>query len=244
MAQIIKKNLNLEEEYEEQKSKFKTSLFICIGCFVGFLPLSALSLGILAIPIMLGFLISGVYAAIFHKKYSILESGVFGEDELSDIIKRLPDEYYGFQNASVCFEGKKSELDMIVVGPTGVFVIENKNMNGHIVGDAENSHWIQHKIGRQGGEYSKEFYSPVKQVGTHVYRLAKNMRNNGFNTYVNAAVYFSNPEATVSISGEQKTPVFSCSNDETDGLLAYIQNRQAVLSVSDINKLCAFINKL
>lgn len=90
------------------------------------------------------------------------------------------------------------------------FIIETKNMNGTIVGNYDAQYWTQRKIGRNGTPYSGQLYSPVKQVKTHVYRLANYLRKENINVFVDAMVYFSNPNSVVQVTGfSAGTPVFS-----------------------------------
>ena len=81
-------------------------------------------------------------------------AGLAGEVATANFIAKFPDSFSGFQNLNVTYEGKKSELDMVVVGPTGVYIIETKNHNGHIQGNFESHDWVQFKTGRAGGQYS------------------------------------------------------------------------------------------
>ena len=132
---------------------------------------------------------------------------------------------------------------MIVVGPTGVFVIETKNIGGTIIGNYNDANWTQHKIGRKGTPYSNTFYSPVKQTGTQVYRLANYLKNNGISVYVNSIIYFSNPETTVDIEGSQtKAIIFSATSNSEYEICDYILNNPHSITTENINKIVALLN--
>ena len=86
---------------------------------------------------------------------------------------------------------------MVVVTPTGVWIIEDKNITGSVFGNYDSPMWTQRKEGRQGGSYTKTFCNPNKQVGMHTYRLAHLLRDNGFSVYVKDMVYFANSETVI-----------------------------------------------
>ena len=192
MAKIIKKNDDLSKEYKRYKKK---TILCMVACFLVFCLIQII--GPIALVGVVGCMI------LFGKcgnKVGILQSGLEGEEMTADIISAFPDSFYGFQNVKITYEGKTSEIDMIVVGPTGVFIIETKNMTGTIIGDYEDQEWV-HKKQVNGVTQSKKFYSPVKQVGTHVYRLANYLKDNGCSVYVASLVFFENKDADVQISG-------------------------------------------
>lgn len=255
MAKIIKKTSDLEKEYLKYKKSAKASLRNAALCFLGVIigiVLTCLGMNYefsASIGIVLMF-VSGVLGAWFfagisnyENKAEIVAKGIEGEFTTQELIKSLPDNYYGFSNVQVTYEGQTSELDMIVVGPGGVFVIETKNLNGEIRGTYISRNWVQRKVGRGGSPYSNEFYSPVKQIGTHIYRLANFLRDNGAFTYVNGAVYFSNIEANVEVLGESNgIPVFSCWDHGEELLKDYILADEKKLNAETINKICKLLS--
>ncbi len=129
-----------------------------------------------------------------------------------------------------------------MVGPTGVFVVETKNRKGKIVGNFDEREWVQCKIGRGGTPYKNEFYSPVKQVSTHIYRLVGFLKENGLRTHVSGAVYFPSFETSLSLKGTPgDLPVFCASNGGKTALKNYILQKDATLSPEYVAKLCALL---
>lgn len=145
------------------------------------------------------------------KRTAILKRGLEGEERTEKLLSKLPDSYTILSDLTIHAGGKESQIDHIVVGPTGVFVIETKNLNGVITGNATNQELYQHKTGRAGGQYGKSFYNPVKQVATHVWRVALFLKEHRLQTWVYGVVFFSNQEAHVNVSAPAgfETPVFS-----------------------------------
>lgn len=234
MAKIITKNNHLLEQYKQNKRLRNWSyvvIFVDLMMFMFSIEHIGASFQPVALLCMILFLASGFAASHYSKKTNSLHSGLQGEEATAKIIASLPDTYTGFQNIQVTHDGKTSELDMAVVGPTGVFIIETKNMNGTIVGNYEHAKWVQEKIGRKGTPYSKNFHSPIKQVGTHVYRLAHYLRGQKCNVHIDDIVYFSNPDTTVRLTGTpSKTPVFSASGNGGREICNYILENEQVLS--------------
>lgn len=247
MAQVIKKNNDLKRQARHCKSTVILSWLASAVCFVLlFLNIFLYQIHTLWIyvPLVVGIVISGVIHKITARKYDILRAGLEGENvAVKRISECLPKNYYIFQNVKVSYEGKTSEIDMVVVGKTGVYIIEVKNHKGTIVGRPDAQYWEQRKLG-DGTLQTKEFYSPIKQVGTHVYRLAKHLRENGIRVHVDSIVYFSNQEADLRIAKEYtETPVFAECDNGGEELVLYIMGREQVLSNEMINKIYRFLCK-
>lgn len=178
-------------------------------------------------------------------KMGILVAGINGEILASNCVAGLPDTYTAFRNLTVSYGGKSSEVDILVVGPTGVFVIEVKNLNGTIYGDAEESQWEQYKVGRAGTPYTKNFYNPIKQVNTHVYRVAHYLREKGIDVYVNAIVYFAASETLVVTSGtDGRTQVFCAKEDGENEMRRYILGSSRHLSQKQTEAIIKTLNAL
>ena len=68
-------------------------------------------------------------------------------------------------------DGKTTEIDMLMICSTGIFVFEVKNYRGWIFGDEYQSHWYQ-ILSSGGGKSRKEaFYNPIMQNRSHVLHL-------------------------------------------------------------------------
>ncbi len=245
MAKIVVKSKPIIDRPKSHRRK----KYGCLAAFGLFLILSAINHSatytVLAFLMLVLYIVSNSAGGVTPSQRNIVNAGIRGENTLRQLLCGLPGSYCGFQNATIAYEGKTSELDIILIGPTGIFVIENKNQNGTITGNIGDQQWTQRKVGRRGGEYSKSFYNPVKQVGTHVYRLANILRSNGQHICIHAAVFFSNPETVIRIEGDQsKIPVFSCSGNGESKLIQYILNRDQILSRDDIGRIFTFLDEI
>ena len=241
MAKIIIKDDSLKRKYKGYlKAVLIGGAVFAAGTLTMFL---SVALSMIYLPVMIAGLIADFTGVIlisaFGSKASSLKYGIKGERDTAALISRLPDGYYGIQNATVSFEGKQSEIDMIVVGPSGVFIVESKSRNGQITGDYDAKYWTQHKVGRGGTPYSSDFYSPVKQVGTHVYRLAHFLRSRGIGINIEGAVYMSSENSSLSLRGtEGRIPVFTNTPDGIDRLYKFILSGKDNLSKQSIAVIC------
>ncbi len=248
MAKILKRDNSLKKEYNTLKKRKKADFIV----FAVLFAVSIISTGVFLInsadqnyyiaPIIL--LVASIvflFKCIFKTNdIEILEAGIDGENIAKEIIRQLPDNYFCFTNVEVSFSGK-SEIDMVVVGPSGVFIIETKNMRGNIYADLSKEKWLQDKISRGGNIYTKQFYSPIKQVGTHTYRLHGYLKEKSINVYIKPIVLFVNKEASLCLNGTSETPVFSVSDNGKALLKEYILNNNSRLSSEKIKAICRLL---
>lgn len=140
-----------------------------------------------------------VLASYFIKRGIIFRFGAKGENLGLIEALNLPEGYHVFTNVTISYQNYSQETDLIIVGTKGVYIVEVKNHNGKIIGDAEASQWMQHKIGRGGGRYSKKISNPVKQVKGQVYKLSKFLKEQGINVWVEGVILFTNNEVIVNV---------------------------------------------
>jgi len=202
---------------------------ITAALILGFVALAA---GVITLVITVLFGGASPSGSAEAKRY-----GDRGERATGSILERyLPDDYTVIQNAKIRYGGGVSETDNIIVGRTGVFVVEVKNIKGRVSGSYADKNWLQNKTDRYGIAHQKEFYSPVRQIGTHIWRLANLLRDNKIFTHVSGAVYFANPKTSVFLRGEPNDiPVFTYRT--TQELLDYIKSGNANLSDGKIQKI-------
>ncbi|MBR6765482.1 MAG: NERD domain-containing protein [Clostridia bacterium] len=251
MARIIKKDDSLDREYKNFNSKKRNKIYTAIILFliasVGAYLIKALELSeFFIIPTVILYIAAFacfIVASFFGSEEEKIFSGLDGEQAAAELLSCLPEDFVCFQNVIVEIEEKKSEIDLIVVGRTGLFIVEIKNMTGFIQGNMEDKKWIQTNVGRRGGEYSREFYSPVKQVKTHVYRLREFLKSKKINVYIEPLVYFASDETPAQIKGEE-VPVFSAYSGDKQKLIDFIMNRENKLSDDRINAIKNAIDTL
>lgn len=156
----------------------------------------------------------------FLNKYRSYSSGIKGENRTISIVEKLPDGYEAFTSIPVEYDNKKAELDIVVVGKNGIFIIEVKNHNGTIVGSYDDYNFTQHKVGQKGGEYTSSMNNPIKQVKKETWILSNILKSKQVNAWIQGVVFFSNPSTTVNIQTDH-IPVFDAKSG-VDDLIEYL----------------------
>jgi len=129
--------------------------------------------------------------------YGTYKSGLTGErNAVKNISDKLSSDYSIFNDA-LLKDGKRSgNIDHIIVGPTGIFVIETKNNKGVVTYDG---YWK----GIKG--------NPSQQANSNALRIKDIIKNcevfKEKPLYVNAVVLFTNSKASLKIS---KDPEWGC----------------------------------
>ena len=265
MAKIIKKGYQLEKEYyaikQERVDKIvKNTRSFCKAVFVSIMIYGAIiivsiiadifSIAFMPLTMFFGFVLLIVVFVYLgdniskHDNSDILVSGMYGERIATKVLATLPEGYTVFQDVIVTYDNKKSEIDNLVVGRSGVFIVEVKNLNSHIEGDLKEIYWTQHKVGRGGTPYTDKMYNPVKQVGTQIYCLANYLRQNGVNTYIEGMVYFANKTCLVSLTGNSDISIYSSADRDEDRLCGRILSGNRNLDLRSINHICKLISQL
>ena len=120
--------------------------------------------------------------------------GAAGEERVKTALDGLPAEYTVFNQIRMPDERSRTgfrEADFIVLGPNGVFIVENKCFRGVLVGDEFSRTWEQHKVGRGGTPYVGHGRNPVRQVKGYVNLLGGIFRDNGIKAWLTPIVSLS-----------------------------------------------------
>ena len=234
MAISIQNSDHLQKIHRKYLRRSILGFFGALLCFLVFLLTMNLGKPALLYGSLGALLLCMALGGAMWKKANIYAAGVRGEYTLLHILEALPDSWHLFSNVKLTWKDQTCEMDMVAVGPTGVFVIENKNQKGTVWASPESRNW-----NRQKNDRRDSFYSPVRQVKTHIYVLANVLRSQGLGTYVEGAVFFSHPQAEV--KGAEKfsdIPVF-CLNAQGDkALLSHLKNRPKALPPAQLQKIC------
>lgn len=212
-------------------------------------PLIAVPLGLFALwviinllPDIIGYvgdkLTDDQINASEYNDVEVLRSGLEGETYALKMLSKLSDEYHIFTNTIITYDGKQSETDVIVVGPTGIFIVDVKNYKGTICGGCDDQSLVHIKT---KGE-SEYVYNPLKQVSTHVYRLANFLRDKGIQCWVNGGVFFTNDALTLEIDGDTeqcRKYMHSCLE-----LTSWIKENGSSLSEDVVNRIVSCIASL
>lgn len=144
--------------------------------------------------VALGFLLGTIP---LFRRYKIWGSGAKGEEKTAKQLKQLKGRYHVFHY--VVLPRTKGDIDHIVIGPNGIFVIETKNNKGTITCNGDS--WSQHKTGKKGGHYKGKIGSPSRQAKRHASMLANMIgRRLHKRFHVNALVVFANKKAVLDLN--------------------------------------------
>lgn len=204
---------------------------------------------IVYVTCILVLLINYVYTRNNLKKLKsglgIYNSGLSGELKTVQFLTRLSNDYTIINNVKLTIKGYTSELDNLIIGSNGIFVVETKNHAGLISGDVSDNNWKQEKS--RGKNYSvKEMYNPIMQVTTHGKKVEDLLKNIGIiNVKPKTIVCFINPGTSVSVTGSSTTEVYDYAN--LDNMLKNIEEHNltsgVIFSEDDKNKIIDAVSK-
>ena len=90
----------------------------------------------------------------------------------------------------IAVDGKRTELDNVVINDKGVFIIEVKNHSGQLSGDEDDFEWIQSKVTEAGNLYQKSVKNPIGQVKRQIFLLSELLKNHGIRVWIKGYVFF------------------------------------------------------
>jgi len=218
------KNLQETGTYLEDKAKLHrniSSIFFAIGG-VGIL-ISSLITNFTLIYI---FVISLLIGGFFFKFYLNYSGGLQGEQITIESLQNLPDSYYLINDVNL--PNGYGNIDHIVLGSNGIFVIETKNFEGEI--RCEGDIWYQYKDTWEIPE-EYEIKSPSKQVKGNALKLkqyieSKNIFNKSLKLWVEGVVVFTHDNVILHCD-DSTVPVF-----KVNQLCNYIRNKKSRVKFS------------
>lgn len=71
--------------------------------------------------------------------------------------------------------GRTSEIDMVMIHPKCLFVIECKNYSGWIFGNENNEYWTQVLPKGRWESHKTQFYNPIKQNAQHIKTIRRHI---------------------------------------------------------------------
>lgn len=146
--------------------------------------------------------------ALFEQKSGQFYRGRSGESEVRKILQELPNNYSVFQG--VVLEKGWGDIDFVVVGPAGIFVIEVKSQGGVIEFNGQN-------LTVNNRAFAKNF---LKQTLGEAGALNRYLQAHlGRNIYIHPVLAFSHNFATVRFGREPVQNVYVVQKDALPNLL-------------------------
>lgn len=186
MARIIGEDTYLKEQILDHSANGLFLIYIFFILDITLLIFLSTFPGLDLLKNVLAFALLGVYIA-FNKPINReirlkwnYKDGLDGELSVQHLLTTLPDSYCIFAN--VVLPGKKSNIDFVVIGPSGVFSIEVKSHKGRISFDG-----IQ--LLRNGWEFEHNFLWQAKGEARDLHTY---LSNSGVEIpFVNPVLVFS-----------------------------------------------------
>lgn len=241
MAKIIKKKSDLVAKRNRTVATNVIGHILLVLCGVLFIELAFASAAGFVVALLGIVSVAGLFMIHFTRdSMGIERAGVDGEAKaLKLLASRLPDTYFCINNAVIHYEERHNELDLIVAGPSGIYIVEVKNTAGNITGSYSDKTLQQEKKNE-----TKEMRNPVQQVRTHVDILARFLKANGIRTWVQGVVLFVNPKCNLQITDIPRNgvQVFAVSAGGEQQLVDYLKNNTPnVLTQQEIEKITQLI---
>jgi len=183
--------------------------------------LVAITMGLIGIYVhfvlIMAALVPAIVSAECFKRYNIWSLGAEGEKIVALQLKDLPNDYHVIHDLNL--EGSKGNVDHMVIGENGVFLVETKNHRGRII--CENDSWKQEKTGRKGTIYEGVLRNPTSQAKRNAYLINQFVSQNlGKYVWINPIIVFTNKDAELYIQNSS-VPVLRPKN-----LCEFIKNFQ------------------
>jgi len=182
-----------------------------------------------------------IYQSVKKDGSSVMLAGAAGEEFALTHLSRLSDEYTVFNQ--ICLPDTRSrtgyrEADFVVVGPNGVFIIENKDYRGWVGGDWNSDQWELYKIGRCGTPYINPCRNPVRQVQIYVSLLSGIFSHRDIKAWITPMVSLSRNNSLGMIKSE-KVQVMRVA-DLCENILAH----HGTLSKENMDKVLGLLEEL
>jgi len=150
---------------------------------------------------------------LFFRTYRQYKHGIEGENQVAKTLSSSLNDDYCLINDVSLPDGKKGNIDHVVLGPTGIFAIETKNQKGKIEcnGDVWNG-VIGRNPSKQARENATRIYDAIASL--EIFRLRK--------PWIQGVVVFANKNADLNIHNSIKVEV-----KRIDELANYILTKES-----------------
>ena len=160
----------------------------------------AIGVAIILVSGLVAVVIALFVAATHGPVYATYRCGIRGEQVLRThlLSSGLNGEHTAYYNVPLNSKGRTSDVDCVLVGPSGLFVFEVKHHHGLIF--YRDGNWARVKVGRRGVLYRGQFGDPSGQLYRNIRKL-KELLGYTSGLWLHGAVVFTNPLAVLDIEG-------------------------------------------
>lgn len=145
--------------------------------------------------------------------------GDFGEKQVRKVLKKLPDDFSVFEDVRI--GDKKGNIDFIVVGPTGLFLLEVKSFAGVVEFDGQ-------VLTLNGKVFGNRNF--LRQVHGEVWALKQFLDGAGRSPFIHSVLVFSNKRARLNFGLQTVENVYIVHKDFLPELFFKLPSYQYPLS--------------
>ncbi len=184
MAEIVKHSNHLRTDIR------KAYLKLTVATAAIFLSILTLTLTYYVSMLLIAGMI--IWIMLVLNNIEILKFGLQGEKEAFDLLTKLPRQYKILSDVHIVDGNKSSQIDFVIIGPNGIFIMESKHIKGELSGREDDNYLQKIKIGKSGDKYYKRMYNPIKQIRGHKKGMDTFLRKQGIRYRAFPILYFSN----------------------------------------------------
>lgn len=165
------------------------------------------------------------------------DKGMFGEYLSFEKLASLPGYKKIVANSYIPKRnGQTTEIDLILIHETGIYVIESKNFSGWIFGNSKNRYWTQ----TLGKGRKNKFYSPIFQNQNHIKHLREYLKD--YNGVYYSIIAFSERCELKKIDNSSNSKVIK-RNEMENTLESMIKKNDNCLSKEEIDKIYEYLKE-
>jgi len=202
MARIIQQQSDLRKEYKKYHNRtviFKVFTGLCFVLWMLNIFVWHTFDPVFLVPTFFGAAGFELLSRYNENKADTLKAGIDGEEKTLRILDDLPDVYTIFLNFQFVIDGRRWELDHLIVGPNGIFIVETKNYKGVLRGNIADQQLEKEKSG-----HTSLMKNPVLQVEREVYLLRKALTAYHCEHFLQGILYFADPDFSWEVVGENR----------------------------------------
>lgn len=194
MAQIVKKSNHLSSQVRNVYLQWIFYTFLTMVCLL-LLPMTNL-FSFLGLPLIFFKVLDSM------NNFRILKAGLGGEQKVFELINHLPKGYKILSDVHISNGDKSSQIDFVIVGRNGIFIMESKHMRGILQGKEHDRNLQKIKIGKKGDKYASQIYNPILQILGHKKGIDAFLSSKGHSYRAIPILYFSG-EGRIEVESEK-----------------------------------------
>jgi hypothetical protein len=176
-----------------------------------------------------------LYIKSLIKRLKIKRIGYLGEKEVRKYLRKLERKGYAVLNdLSLPLYDRITQIDHVVIAPTGITVIETKNYKGRISGSSQNKYWVQ----TIGTEHHR-FYNPLRQNHTHANTIKYLLHKEGIYEFsIQNLIVFTSKRVYLQLEDEFYLPVIPYKR-----LKRWFKSKKRAPVTTDVEKVLEVLDK-